>query len=81
MTETKTVKMAGSTVGVGIGNAVAYFGLEYMRVKGIYTPADPVVAMAMGGAVVSVLLLELRRMGQAVKYVFDRVFPPKQDQG
>lgn len=80
MTEHKqsvTVKYAGNTVGVGLGNAFAYFGLEYLRTKGIYEPADPVVAMAMGGAIASTLLLELRKMSRGVKYVFDRIFPEK----
>ena len=81
MTESKTVKYAGNSVGVGLGNAIAYFGLQYAEWKYGFKFADPVVAMAMGGALVSALLLETRRLGQGVRYVFDRVFPPKQDQG
>ena len=81
MTESKTVKYAGNSVGVGLGNAIAYFGLQYAEYKYNFQFADPVVAMAMGGAIVSALLLETRRLGQGVRYVFDRVFPPKQDQG
>jgi short subunit dehydrogenase-like uncharacterized protein len=81
MTESKTVKYAGNSVGVGLGNAIAYFGLQYAEWKYGFKFADPVVAMAMGGAIVSALLLETRRLGQGVRYVFDRVFPPKQDQG
>lgn len=77
MTENKTVKYAGNSVGVGLGNALAYFGLQFAEYKYQWRFADPVVAMAMGGAIVSVLLLELRRFGQAIKYVFDRVFPEK----
>lgn len=80
MTESKTVKYAGNSVGVGLGNAIAYFGLQYAEWKYGFKFADPVVAMAMGGAIVSALLLETRRLGQGVRYVFDRVFPPKQDQ-
>lgn len=77
MTESKTVKYAGNSVGVGLGNALAYFGLQFVEWKWSFKFADPVVAMAMAGAIVSALLLELARMGRAVKYVFDRIFPEK----
>lgn len=77
-TESKTVKYAGNSVGVGLGNALAYFGLQYAEYKYNFKFADPVVAMAMGGAIVSALLLEMRRLGRGVRYVFDRVFPPKE---
>lgn len=80
MTESKTVKYAGNSVGVGLGNALAYFGLQYAEWKHGIKFSDPVVAMAMGGAIVSALLLEMRRLGAGVRYVFDRVFPPKKDQ-
>lgn len=77
----KTIKYGSATVGVSVGNAMAYFGLEYMRHKGIYTPPDAVVAMAMGGALMSVFLLEvnhlLSHIGRGLKYVFDRIFPEK----
>lgn len=77
-TTEKTIKFGGSVVGVSTGNAVAYFLLDYARINDMYVPSDPVVAVAMGGAIVSVLLLELRGMGRAVKYMFDRFFPPKE---
>lgn len=77
-TESRTVKYAGTSVGVGLGNAIAYFGLQYAEYKYDIKFADPVVAMAMGGALVSALLLEMRRLGQGVRYVFDRIFPPKE---
>lgn len=80
MTESKTVKYAGNSVGVGLGNALAYFGLQYAEWKHGIKFSDPVVAMAMGGAIVSALLLEMRRLGAGLRYVFDRVFPPKKDQ-
>ena len=77
----KTVKYAGATVGVSAGNAFAYFALEYLRHTNTYTPDDPVVAMAMGGAVVSILILETKRVvtavGRGIVYVFDRIFPEK----
>lgn len=82
MTETttqKTVKYAGNSVGVGFGNAVAYFGLKYAEWKHGIVFDDPVVAMAMAGAIVSVGILEARRVtlavGRAIVYVFDRIFP------
>ena len=78
MTESKTVKYAGNSVGVGLGNAIAYFGLQYAEYKYNFQFADPVVAMAMGGAIVSTLLLEMGKMGRGVRYVFDRIFPPKE---
>jgi hypothetical protein len=77
--QSKTVKYAGNSVGVGLGNALAYFGLQWAEIKHGITFTDPVVAMAMGGAIVSALLLEMRRLGQGVRYVFDRVFPEKKD--
>lgn len=76
-----TVKYGSTAVGVSVGNAFAYFGLEWARHTATYTPDDPVVAMAMGGALVSFLLLETRRVavqiGAGLKYIFDRVFPEK----
>lgn len=79
----KTIKYGSATVGVGAGNAVAYFALEYLRTKDLYTPDDPVVAMAMGGALVSIVFLETRRVaiqiGRGLKYVFDRAFPEKKE--
>lgn len=77
-TESKTVKYAGNSVGVGLGNAIAYFGLQYAEYKHGIKFADPVVAMAMGGALVSALLLEMGKMGRGIRYVFDRIFPPKE---
>ena len=85
MTETKTtqttVKYGGATLGVGVGNAIAYFGLQYAQHKHGIKFDDPVVAMAMAGALVSAGLLELkmtmRLMGRGFVYVFDRVFPAK----
>ena len=77
-TTEKTVKFGGNVVGVSTGNAFAYFLLDYLTINEIYVPTDPVVAVAMGGAVLSVLLLEVKQMGRAIKYVFDRFFPPKE---
>ena len=81
-TTQKTVKYAGNTVGVGFGNAVAYFGLQWSEYKYGWKFDDPVVAMAMAGAIVSVVLLEAHRVinafGRGIVYVFDRIFPPKQ---
>jgi uncharacterized membrane protein required for colicin V production len=79
MTESKTVKYAGNSIGVGVGNAIAYFGLKYVEHMYGYKFDDPVVAMAMGGAIVSVILLELAHMSRVIKYVFDRIFPENKD--
>jgi hypothetical protein len=77
----KTVKYAGNSVGVGLGNAIAYFGLQYAEWRHGWKFADPVVAMAMAGAIMSAVLLEAGRvfsaLGRAAVYVFDRVFPEK----
>ena len=86
MTETppqsKTVKYAGNSIGVGLGNAVAYFGLQYAEYKYDWKFQDPVVAMAMAGAIVSAMLLEanrvLRALGRGAIFVIDRLLPPKQ---
>ena len=73
----KTIKYGGATMSIGSGNAIAYFGLEYLsHFKGI-TFDDPVVAMAMAGALVSLLFVELGQLMRGLKYVFDRVFPAK----
>lgn len=84
MTTTKpapTVKYGTATLGVGVGNALAYFGLQYAEYKYKVVFDDPVVAMAMAGALVSAGLLELRRvfgaLGRAAVYVFNRVYPEK----
>jgi hypothetical protein len=73
----RTVKYGGATMSIGSGNAIAYFGLEYLsRYKGI-TFADPVVAMAMAGALVSLLFVELGQLTRGLKYVFDRLVPAR----
>ena len=73
----KTVKYAGASVGVGAGNAVAYFGIELLEHFQNFVFDEPVVAMAMGGALISIFFLELGKIGRGIKYVFDRVFPEK----
>lgn len=77
----KTVKYAGNSVGVGMGNALAYFALQWAEYKYGYKFADPVVAMAMGGAIFSVILLEANRvftgLGKGIAFVFNRIFPPQ----
>lgn len=68
----------GSTLsGPVTGNAIAYFALWYLSKKYGYEFDDKELAMAMGGALITTLLLELRRMGGGIKSVFNRFFPPK----
>lgn len=76
-TPSKTVAYKGTSLGIGTGNAFAYFGLEYLKKYQDMTFDDPVVAMAMAGAVVSVLFLQIGKVVAGVKYIFDRVFPAK----
>lgn len=72
-----TYKVGGNAIGLGMGNGIAYFGIWYLKnYKGVDFD-DPLLAMAMGGAIVSGLLLELKRLGAGIKYVFDRMFPAK----
>lgn len=71
------VKYGGSTIGIGSGNAIAYFGLPHMEKIQGFSFDDPVVAVAMGGALVSILILELGKLGRGLRYVFDRFFPEK----
>ena len=73
----KTFKTGGTAVGLGVGNGITYFIIWYVTTyKGVVF-ADPLMAMAMGGAVVSALLLELKRIGAMIGYVFNRIFPEK----
>ena len=73
----KTFKTGGTAVGLGVGNGITYFIIWYATAyKGVVF-ADPLMAMAMGGAIVSALLLELKRIGAMIGLVFNRIFPPK----
>ena len=75
----KVVKYGSTSVGLGVGNGVAYFILWYlMTYKGVAFD-DPMLAMGAAGAVVSAVLLELRKIGSGIKYVFDRMFPAQKD--
>lgn len=72
-----TFKSGGTAVGLGVGNGIAYFLIWYGKTyKGVEFD-DPLLAMAMGGALVSAFLLELKRIGNMVAYVFNRIFPEK----
>ena len=75
----KTFKSGGTAIGLGLGNGIAYFLIWYGKTYEGVTFDDPLMAMAMGGAVVSGILLELKRLGAMIAYVFNRVFPEKQD--
>lgn len=72
----KTIKYGGNTIGIGAGNGVAFFLLWWFETKHGIVFDDPVVAMAMGGGLLSILFMELGKLGRAIKYVFDRFFPP-----
>lgn len=78
----KTITTAkGQALGLGVGNACAYFFITWLSWKHQYIFEDPAVAVAMGGTLFGVLVLQFGKIthaiGAAVKYVFDRVFPPK----
>lgn len=76
---TPTWKSGGNAVGLGVGNGIAYFLIWYGKTyKGVEFD-DPLLAMAMGGALVSAFLLELKRIGAMIGYVFNRIFPEKKD--
>jgi len=82
MAETKpTWKTGGNAVGLGMGNAIAYFLIWYGDKYKDISFDDPLLAMAMLGAIVSGLLLEFKRLGAIIKYVFDRMFPAKTQDG
>lgn len=84
-TDTRVVKYGGASLGIGVGNALAYFGLEYAKYRYNVTFSDPVVAMAFAGALVSAGLLELRNvfraLGRGMMFIVNRVWPEKKDSG
>lgn len=75
MVDNKLVKYGGSSIGVGGGNAVAYFALPYLEKWQGYAFDDRVVAVVMLGSLVGIFILEARKIGRSIKYVFDRIFP------
>lgn len=75
--QSKVVKYGSTTIGIGSGNAFAYFAMKYLAVKHGIVFDDPAVAVAMGGTVVGIMFMELGKLGRGIKYVFDRMFPPK----
>ena len=76
-TTTNSFKSGGNAIGLGVGNGIAYFLIWYGKTyKGVEFD-DPLLAMAMGGALVSAFLLELKRIGAMIGYVFNRIFPEK----
>lgn len=77
MTESRVVKYGSSTIGIGSGNAFAYFAMKYLDVKHGIVFDDPAVAVAMGGTVIGIIFMELGKFGRGIKYVFDRMFPEK----
>ena len=77
MTEVKTV--TGQAIGIGAGNAVAYFAMLGLEIAYDFKPDDPAVFVAMGGTLVGIAALQIGKIGAALKYVFDRFFPEKQN--
>lgn len=76
----KTMKTAtGQTLGVGAGNAAAYVLLEFLGWKYLWVPDDPAVFIVMVGTLMGVVSLQIHRVGGAIKYVFDRVYPSRHD--
>lgn len=74
-----TWKAGGNAIGLGVGNGIAYFLIWYgANYKGVEFD-DPLMAMAMGGALVSAFLLELKRIGAMIAYVFNRIFPEQKN--
>ena len=73
-----TVKTAtGQTIGLGLGNALAWVLLEWLTYKYGYKPADPVTTVVMAGTIFGALLLQVNRIGAGLKYIFDRFVPAK----
>ena len=56
----------GSAIGPALGNGLAYFAMLWIGVKYEYTFDDPELAVAMGGAVVATLLLEIKKIGRGI---------------
>ena len=72
-------KAGGNAVGLGVGNGIAYFMIWYGENYKDISFDDPLLAMAMLGALVSAFMLELKRIGAIIAYVFNRIFPEKKD--
>lgn len=77
MTKSAVVKYGSSSIGVGGGNAIAYFSLPYLEKWQGFAFDDRVVAVVMLGSLVGIFILEVGKLGRGIKYVFDRMFPPK----
>jgi hypothetical protein len=73
--QTRVGTAGGNAIGIGVGNSIAYFLIWYGERYHEIVFDDPLLAMAMGGALVSGLLLELKLLVGGLKYVFDRIFP------
>lgn len=71
----------GNAYGPATGNAIAYFAIWYAGWKYKVSFDDSELAIAMGGALATTLILELRRAGSwiasVMKYIFTQFFPPK----
>ena len=70
---------AGSSIGPTLGNGIAYFALWYASKEYGVTFEDPEMALLFAGGVIGSLLLEMRRMGGGIVYIFNRIFPAKEE--
>lgn len=70
---------AGSSIGPATGNAVAYFSIWWLGTKYGYSFEDPELAVAMGGALVATLILELKRLAAGIVYGFTYIFSKKKE--
>ncbi len=69
-----TVKTAtGQSIGIGVGNALAYVLLEFLTYKYGWVPDDPAVFVVMVGTIMGAVTLQfIPRMVSGAKYIFDR---------
>ncbi len=78
-TATTIKTTTGQTIGIGLGNACSWLLLEWLKYKYQYVPVDPVTTAIMAGTLFGALLLQFRRVGVGIKYIFDRFFPERHD--
>lgn len=79
MSQVRAAAVVGG--GAAFGNGIAYFAIWYMSYKYDMKFDDPELALAMGGAVVATVILQVTRffnwLGRGIVFIFNRVFPPK----
>lgn len=65
--------VGANSLALSVANSLAYFTIWYAKYKYQVEFDDPLLAMAMLGVLYSAGMLEFRRLGQAARYVFDRL--------